>query len=1115
MTFKEYGGLDLVKVAAEVLQDWKRDGAFEKSLELRDGAPEFIFFEGPPSANGMPGIHHVMARSIKDAVCRYKTQTGYKVRRRAGWDTHGLPVELGVEKKLGITKEDIGRKISVEDYNRTCREEVMKYTAEWRAMTERIGYWVDMDDPYITYDNRYIETLWWLLKDIYGKGLLYKGKSIQPYSPAAGTGLSSHELNQPGCYRDVKDTTCTVQFKAVGEDNLYFLAWTTTPWTLPSNTALCVGPNIDYVRVKSSNPYTGDPATYIVARDLVHTLFNDKIPYEVVGGCKGSDLVGMRYEQLIPWFRPDEGAFRVIAGDYVSTEEGTGIVHIAPTFGADDARVARAAGIPALTVIDRDGNPQAQVDLKGRFFRLEDLDPGYVGERVSDDYREWAGRFVKNAYDDSLPVDAPTLDVDLCVMLKKQGKAFRIEKHVHSYPHCWRTDKPVLYYPLNSWFIRTTAVREKMMELNSQISWKPESTGTGRFGKWLENIQDWNLSRSRYWGTPLPIWRTEDGKEELCIGSVAELYAEIDKAVAAGIMQSNPLREAGFDPADMSKENYDRIDLHRPYVDNIFLVSPSGRKMVRETDLIDVWFDSGAMPYAQTGLRGKDSSDFGCTADFIAEGVDQTRGWFYTLHAIHTMVSGTPAYRRVISNGLVLDKKGEKMSKRLGNAVDPFKALDRFGPDALRWYILTNAQPWDNLKFDEAGVEEVRRKFFGTLYNSYSVFALYANIDSFDPTLPAVPASERPMFDRWLVSRLNTLISSVRAAYDDYDITAAGRLIQDFVCDDLSNWYIRLNKKRLWGHGMSGDKLSAYQTLHEALKTVAVLAAPIAPFFMDRLWNDLVPDADSVHYVLMPSADMSQVDNDLEQSMAFAQKASSMVLALRKKIGINVRKPLAKVLVPVLDDTVKEHIMKVRDIFLTEVNVKDIEFLHDTTGIITKKIKPNFKTLGKIYGKRMKEIAAAFSSLSQEQIAGIEHAEGDYVLALPGGEVVLRKGDYEISSEDMPGRLVATEGTLTLALDIVQTPELKREGTARELIHPIQNLRKESGFEVTDRIHTVIYADGEDYGEIEASLGEYSGYVAGQTLSLSLELKNLAEAPADAAEVEWGGSSIKIRVSRN
>ena len=1115
MTFKEYGGLDLVKVAAEVLQDWKRDGAFEKSLELRDGAPEFIFFEGPPSANGMPGIHHVMARSIKDAVCRYKTQTGYKVRRRAGWDTHGLPVELGVEKKLGITKEDIGRKISVEDYNRTCREEVMKYTAEWRAMTERIGYWVDMDDPYITYDNRYIETLWWLLKDIYSKGLLYKGKSIQPYSPAAGTGLSSHELNQPGCYRDVKGTTCTVQFKVLGEENLYFLAWTTTPWTLPSNTALCVGPNIEYVKVKSSNPYTGDPATYIVAKDLVPALFNDKIPYEVLGSCKGSDLVGMRYEQLIPWFRPDEGAFRVIAGDYVSTEEGTGIVHIAPTFGADDARVARAAGVPALTVTDRNGDPQAQVDLKGRFFRLEDLDPGYVRERVSDDYREWAGRYVKNAYDDSLPADATTLDVDLCVMLKKQGKAFRIEKHVHSYPHCWRTDKPVLYYPLNSWFIRTTAVREKMMELNSQISWKPESTGTGRFGKWLENIQDWNLSRSRYWGTPLPIWRTEDGKEEICIGSVAELYAETDKAVAAGIMQSNPLRDAGFDPADMSRENYDRIDLHRPYVDNIFLVSPSGRKMTRETDLIDVWFDSGAMPYAQTGLRGKDSPDFGCTADFIAEGVDQTRGWFYTLHAIHTMVSGTPAYRRVISNGLVLDKKGEKMSKRLGNAVDPFKALDSFGPDALRWYMLTNSQPWDNLKFDEAGVEEVRRKFFGTLYNSYSVFALYANIDKFDPAAEAVPMERRPMFDRWIISRLNSLVGSVRAAYDDYDITSAGRMVQDFVCDDLSNWYIRLNKKRLWGSGLGEDKLSAYQTLYEALKTVAVLSAPIAPFFMDRLWRDLVPGADSVHYVLMPSADMTLVDRDLEESMSFAQKASSMVLALRKKVGINVRKPLAKVLVPVLDDTVKEHIMRVRDIFLTEVNVKEIEFLHDTAGIITKKIRPNFKTLGKIYGKRMKEIAAAFAELSQEQIAAVERAEADYVLALPGGDVVLRKGDYEISSEDMPGWLVASEGSLTLALDIVQTPELKREGTARELIHPIQNLRKESGFEVTDRINTVIYADGENYGEIEASLGEYADYVAGQTLSLSLELRRLADAPQDATEVEWGGSSVRIKVSRN
>lgn len=1115
MIFKEYNGLDLVATAEQVLERWKKLSAFETSLKLREGAPEFIFFEGPPSANGMPGIHHVMARSIKDAVCRYKTQSGYKVRRRAGWDTHGLPVELGVEKKLGITKEDIGKKISVEDYNRTCREEVMKYTAEWRTLTERIGYWVDMDDPYITYDNRYIETLWWLLKDIYGKGYLYKGKSIQPYSPAAGTGLSSHELNQPGCYRDVKDTTCTAQFKVIGEDNLYFLAWTTTPWTLPSNTALCVGPNITYVKVKSSNPYTGAPATYIVAKDLVGKLFSEKIPFEVLPGeMKGSELVGMRYEQLIPWFRPDEGAFRVIPGDYVSTEEGTGIVHIAPTFGADDAKVAKAAGVPGLVVIDRNGDPQAQVDPRGRFYRVEDLDPEYVKERVSDEYREWAGRYVKNAYDDSLPADAPTLDVDLCVMMKATGKVFRIEKHVHSYPHCWRTDKPVLYYPLNSWFIRTTAVREKMMELNDGIAWKPESTGTGRFGKWLENIQDWNLSRSRYWGTPLPIWRTEDGKEEICIGSVKELYNEIEKSVAAGMMSSNPLKDKGFSPDDMSKDNYDKIDLHRPYVDNIFLVSPSGKKMTRETDLIDVWFDSGSMPYAQTGLRGKDTSDFGCTADFIAEGVDQTRGWFYTLHAIHTMVSGTPAFKRVISNGLVLDKKGEKMSKRLGNAVDPFKALDTYGPDALRWYMLTNAQPWDNLKFDTAGVEEVRRKFFGTLYNSYSVFALYANIDGFDPASEAVPYEHRPMFDRWIISRMNTLEKRVHDCYEDYDITGAGRLVQDFVCDDLSNWYIRLNKKRLWGSGMTEDKLSAYQTMYEVLKSIALISAPIAPFFMERLWLDLVPDGDSVHYQAMPQCDMSLVDNGLEESMEFAQKASSMVLALRKKVGINVRKPLAKVLVPVMDETVKEHIVKVKDIFLTEVNVKEIEFLHDTTGIITKKIKPNFKTLGKIYGKRMKEIAAAFGQLSQEEISAIERSADTYVWNLPGGEVLLGKGDYEISSEDMPGWLVATEGTLTIALDIVQTPQLKREGVARELIHPIQTIRKESGLEVTDRINTTIYADGLSYEEIGDALSEYSEYVAAQTLSVSLELKKLSEMPEGAVSIEWGDSTICIKVSK-
>ncbi len=1136
MTFKEYKGLDLVAAANGILERWKGMDAFGKSLELREGAPEFIFFEGPPSANGMPGIHHVMARSIKDAVCRYKTQSGFKVRRRAGWDTHGLPVELGVEKMLGITKEDIGTKISVADYNAACRREVMKYTAEWRNLTERIGYWVDMDDPYITYDNRYIETLWYLLKDIYGKGLLYKGKSIQPYSPAAGTGLSTHELNQPGCYRDVKDTTCCAQFKVVGEEGLYFLAWTTTPWTLPSNTALCVGPEIEYVKVRSANPYTGAPATYILAKALVGAWFNDKVPYEVLpGSFKGKELVGMRYEQLIPWFRPDDGAFRVIPGDYVTTEDGTGIVHIAPTFGADDAKVARLAGVPALQVIDKDGNPQAQVDLRGRFYRLEDLDAQYVAERVDASYPEWAGRYVKNSYDASLPADAPTLDVDICVMLKAAGKAFRIEKHVHSYPHCWRTDKPVLYYPLDSWFIKTTAVREKMMELNDGIAWKPESTGTGRFGKWLENIQDWNLSRSRYWGTPLPVWRTEDGREEICIGSIRELWDEIDKSVAAGFMASNPLRDAGFDPADMSKENYDRIDLHRPYVDEIFLVSPSGRKMTREMDLIDVWFDSGAMPYAQTGLRGLSSPDFGCTADFIAEGVDQTRGWFYTLHAIHTMVSGTPAFRRVISNGLVLDKKGEKMSKRLGNAVDPFKAMDNYGPDALRWYMMTNAQPWDNLKFDEAGVEEVRRKFFGTLYNSYSVFALYANLDGFDPGISRqarndsgdsvisteakrsgeifVPYAERPLFDRWIISKLNTLARRVHESYEDYDITSAGRLIQDFVCDDLSNWYIRLNKKRLWGSGLGNDKLAAYQTLYEVLKGVALMGAPIAPFFMDRLWLDLVPDSLSVHFEAMPVCRQELVDEALEESMSFAQKASSMVLALRKKVGINVRKPLAKVLVPVLDDEVKAHIEKVRDIFLTEVNVKELEFLHDTTGIITKKIKPNFKTLGKIYGKQMKEIAAAFGTLGQEVIADIERSE-EYALDLPSGTVLLHPGDYEISSEDMPGWLVATEGTLTVALDIVQTPELVLEGTARELIHPIQNLRKESGFELTDRIESVIYADGKAYEDIRAALDAYGDYVASQTLSLSLELKPLAEAPAGAAEVAWEDGTISINLNR-
>ena len=1142
MKFNEYKSLDLVAVNNGILDRWKRNDAFRKSLEVREGAPEFVFFEGPPSANGMPGIHHVMARSIKDAICRYKTQSGYKVNRRAGWDTHGLPVELGVEKMLGITKEDIGTKISVEEYNDACRKEVMKYTREWVSLTERIGYWVDMDDPYITYDNRYIETLWYLLKDIYDKGLLYKGYSIQPYSPAAGTGLSSHELNQPGCYRDVKDTTAVVQFEVIKNEKsqqlfgcetfpVYFLAWTTTPWTLPSNTALCVGPDITYVRVLSFNPYTGAPAIYVVAEVLVDSIFNPKakglsledykpgdklVPYRILEGeFKGSELTGISYHQLIPWFKPDAGAFRVIPGDYVTTEEGTtGVVHIAPTFGADDDKVAKATGVPPLMVIDRNGERQAQVDRKGRFYRIEDMDPEYVAERVSPEYAEFAGRYVKNAYDPDLAPDAPTLDVDICVMLKQQGKAFKIEKHVHTYPHCWRTDKPVLYYPLNSWFIRTTAVRDRMIELNNTIMWKPASTGTGRFGKWLENIQDWNLSRSRYWGTPLPIWRTEDGKEEKCIGSLKELYAEIDKAVAAGIMTSNPFRDKGFNPDDMSKENYDRIDLHRPYADEIFLVSPSGKKMVRETDLIDVWFDSGAMPYAQEGLRNLTSPRFGRTADFIAEGVDQTRGWFYTLHAINTMVSDKCAFKRVISNGLVLDKDGNKMSKRLGNAVDPFKALDKYGADALRWYMLTNSQPWDNLKFDEAGVDEVRRKFFGTLYNTYSFFALYANVDGFDPeTAAPVPMNERPELDRWIISLMNSLIRDVTAAYEDYDITTAGRLVQDFVCDHLSNWYVRLGRKRFWGGTMDSDKLSAYETLYEVLVNVAKLAAPIAPFFMERLYLDLVPGAESVHYTTMPQHDASVVDKDLEERMELAQRASSMVLALRRKVNIKVRQPLSKLVIPVIDGKVREQLEKVKDLLLGEVNVKDAEFISDTAGLITKKIKPNFKTLGKAYGKQMKEIAAAFGTLSQEDIARIQASEttgASYVLHLPSGDVSLSQGDYEISSEDMPGWLVATDGPLTLALDITVTDDLKREGTARELINRIQNLRKDSGFDVTDKINVRIAAEGEAKAEIESSLASFGDYVAAQTLARSIGLDSAAE----GTEVEWGDGSIRIDVRK-
>ena len=1125
MIFKEYKGLDLTETAAAVLERWKRIHAFEKSLEIREGAPAFIFFEGPPSANGMPGIHHVMARSIKDAICRYKTQSGYKVSRRAGWDTHGLPVELGVEKKLGITKADIGTKVSVAEYNATCRTEVMKYTREWENMTERVGYWVDMKDPYITYDNRYIETLWYLLKKIYEKGLLYKGYTIQPYSPTDGTGLSSHELNQPGCYKDVSDTTATVQFEIIkdgasqplfGTETLpvFMLAWTTTPWTLPSNTALCVGPEVEYVRVESLNPYTGAPAIYVLAKDLVETWFGPKVPYRVLeGSWKGSQLAGIRYHQLIPWFKPDGDAFRVITGDYVTTSDGTGIVHIAPTFGADDKRVAAAAGIGAIMPVDRDGNPQAQVDRQGRFMRLEDMDPAYAAT-VHPSYKEYSGRYVKAGYKQYFEhqEEEGTLDIDLCVMMKADGRAFKVQKHVHNYPHSWRTDLPVLYYPLDSWFIKASAVKEEMVELNKQIRWKPASTGTGRFGVWLENIQDWNLSRSRYWGTPLPIWRTEDGKEEICIGSARELYEEIEKAVAAGVMPSNPLKDKGFCPEDMSLANYEKIDLHRPFVDQIFLVSASGRKMTRETDLIDVWFDSGAMPYAQEGLRNLGSPDFGATADFIAEGVDQTRGWFYTLHAIHTMVSGTPAFKSVISNGLVLDKNGNKMSKRLGNAVDPFWALDTYGADALRWYMLTNAEPWDNLKFDEGGVADVRRKFFGTLYNTYAFFARYANIDGFSVESAPVPVVQET--DRWILSRLSTVLGQVKAAYEDYDVKSAGRILETFVCDDVSNWYVRLNRARFWAGEMTADKMAAYQTLHKVLVSVAMMAAPIAPFMMDQLYCDLVPGAESVHFTLFPEADTSLIDTELEERMTLAQQATSLVLALRKKVNIPVRQPLSKVMIPVISEKVRARLDSVKEIILSEVNVKEMAFIADTTGIMTLRIKPNFKVLGKTYGARMKEIAAAFGTLEQGEIASIQKAETAgqaYTLVLPGGDVVLQPGDYAISSEDMPGWLVASEGSLTVALDIEVTPELRREGLARELVNRIQNLRKSSGFEVTDRIVTDVYSDDPSLAD---SLAVFGDYVKAQTLSLSVNLHPRSEAPSGAAEVEWTEGTILLNIKR-
>ena len=1110
--FAEYTQFDLSQINKEMLQEWDNNDLFHKSLSIRDGHPSFVFYEGPPSANGMPGIHHVMARTIKDIFCRYKTMKGFLVRRKAGWDTHGLPVELSVEKSLGITKEDIGSKISVEDYNAACRKDVMKYTHEWEDLTHKMGYWVDTEHPYITYDNKYIETLWWLLKQLYNKNYLYKGYTIQPYSPAAGTGLSTHELNQPGCYKDVKDTTCVAQFTIKNPKpemsqwgTPVFLAWTTTPWTLPSNTALCVGPNMEYSVVESYNPYTGKPISAVVATALIPSLFNPKaqgielsdynpgdklIPFKVVASYKGTELEGMEYEQLIPWVNPGEGAFRVITGDFVSTEEGTGIVHIAPTFGADDNRVAKATGIPPMMLLDRDGNHRPMVDMTGKFYRIEDLDPEFVKENVNVDlYSEYAGRFVKNAYDPYLTDEDATLDIDLCVMLKQQNKVFKIEKHTHNYPHCWRTDKPVLYYPLDSWFIRTTACRDRMIELNNTICWKPQATGTGRFGKWLENLQDWNLSRSRYWGTPLPIWRTEDGSEEICIGSIEELYNEIEKSIAAGYMQENPYKTKGFVPGDYTEENYNKIDLHRPYVDEIVLVSSTGKPMHRESDLIDVWFDSGAMPYAQIHYPFENKEAFDARevypADFIAEGVDQTRGWFFTLHAIAAMVFDSVSYKTVVSNGLVLDKYGNKMSKRHGNAVDPFATIEKYGSDPLRWYMITNASPWDNLKFDMDGIEEVRRKFFGTLYNTYSFFALYANVDGFTGTEPVIPVEKRPEIDRWIISQLNTLVKEVDSDYTGYEPTRAGRAISDFVNDNLSNWYVRLNRKRFWGGEMDDNKLAAYQTLYTCLVTITQLMAPIAPFYSDKMYKDLTAmtgnGALSVHLSDFPTSDEACIDKELEERMRIAQDITSMVLALRRKVNIKVRQPLSMLMIPVVDEQQKQHIEAMKNLILTEVNVKDLKFVDNAAGILVKRVKPDFKKLGPRYGKIMKQLANAITGMSQEDIATYER-EGSYTFEIEGTKAVIGADDAEVLSEDIPGWLVANEGRLTVALDITLTDELQKEGYARELVNRIQNIRKSSEFEITDKIRITIAHDT----VIDEVVKEYGEYISRQTLADSI-----------------------------
>ncbi|MFR2617550.1 isoleucine--tRNA ligase [Parabacteroides goldsteinii] len=1137
--FAEYSKFDLSNVNKEVLKKWQDGDIFHKSLEIREGYPSFVFYEGPPSANGMPGIHHVIARSIKDIFCRYKTMKGFLVNRKAGWDTHGLPVELGVEKSMGITKEDIGKKISVADYNAACRRDVMKFTKEWEDLTDKMGYWVDMENPYITYDNRYIETLWYLLKELYKKGLLYKGYTIQPYSPAAGTGLSSHELNQPGCYRDVKDTTCTAQFHILDPKpemaqfgDAFFLAWTTTPWTLPSNTALCVGPNITYVAVQTYNPYTGMPMTVVLAKDLMDAHFNPKaaglelsdykigdklIPFKVVGEWKGPELAGMHYEQLIPWVNPGEGAFRVITGDYVTTEDGTGIVHIAPTFGADDDRVAKAAGVPPLMMIDKDGNRRPMVDMTGKFYLLEDLDPEFVQTRMNAaDYDPFQGKFVKNAYDPEKTDKDETLDIEICMMLKVQNRVFRIEKHVHNYPHCWRTDKPVLYYPLDSWFIRTTACRDRMIELNNTINWKPQSTGTGRFGKWLENLQDWNLSRSRYWGTPLPIWRTEDGTEEKCIGSVEELYNEIEKAVNAGFMESNPYKDKGFNPGEYNKDNYEKIDLHRPYVDEVILVSESGKPMKRETDLIDVWFDSGAMPYAQIHypFENKEILDNRTVypADFIAEGVDQTRGWFFTLHALATMVFDSVAYKAVVSNGLVLDKNGNKMSKRLGNAVDPFSTIEQYGSDPLRWYMITNASPWDNIKFDIDGMDEVRRKFFGTLYNTYSFFSLYANVDGFDYSEPDVPLNERPEIDRWILSLLNTLVKDVDGFYDTYEPTRAGRAISEFVNDNLSNWYVRLNRRRFWGGGMTTDKLSAYQTLYTCLETIAKLMAPIAPFYADQLFCDLIAvtgreTVESVHLSDFPKYDEALIDKDLEERMKMAQDVSSMVLALRRKVNIKVRQPLQTIMVPVMDAHQQESIEAVKNLILNEVNVKELKFVDNAAGILVKRIKPDFKKLGPRYGKIMKSLAAAIQSMSQEDILAFE-AAGTFTLNVEGQDATIERTDVEIISEDIPGWLVANEGRLTVALDITVTESLRKEGLARELVNRIQNLRKSNGYDITDKINVTILSTD----EMDDAIKEFNEYIANQVLAVSVEITE--HAISDATVLDFEDFNLSVRIEK-